>query len=291
MEPTPEKKPESKIEVFDYLDYRKLLKDLYEARKAVNSYFSYRFIGQRVGFSSAGFFTNIIAGKRNISNTIIFKFGELFKFNRKEAEYFELLVNYDQAEDHNRKRYYFERLLSMRKSTVHELTAEQYHYFDNWYNVAIKELLNYYKFTGNFEELAKKLNPTISSKEAKKAVLLLEKLDLIRKEEDGSYIVTDTTVTTVPHIPLVAVHNYQLACMDLAKEAIDRFPSNERSISTLTLNVSDTCFRTITEKLAAFRRDVLELAKNDQDLINRVYQFNFQIFPMTQNLRGNEKSL
>jgi uncharacterized protein (TIGR02147 family) len=289
MEPIAENTPERKIEVFDYLEYRKLLKDLYEARKSVNSYFSYRFIGQRVGFSSAGFFTNIIAGKRNISNTIIFKFSELFKFNRKEAEYFELLVNYDQAEDHNRKRYYFERLLAMRKSTVHELTAAQYRYFDNWYNVTVRELLNYYKFTGNFEELAKKLDPPITAKEAKKAVQLLEKLDLIRKDEDGTYSVTDKTITTVPQIPLVAVHNFQLACMELAKEAIDRFPYNERSISTLTLSVSEESFRSITEKLAAFRREVLELVKNDQDLINRVYQFNFQIFPMTQNPRGNEK--
>jgi uncharacterized protein (TIGR02147 family) len=287
MESKKEQQPaEEKIDIFDYTDYRKLLKDLYETRKKVNPYFSYRFIGQRVGFASAGFFTNIMQGKRNISNNIIFKFCELFKFNKKESEYFELLVNFDQAEDHNRKRYYFERMLTMRKSTVHELSADQYRYFDHWYNVAIRELLNYYPFKGDFAELARMLNPPITAKEAKKAVALLEKLELIRKNENGIYEVTEKTVTTVPNVPLLAIHNFQLAAMDLGKEAIDRFPRDERSISTLTISTSKQTFKAIEEKLAAFRREVLELVKSDPYLIERVYQFNFQIFPMTADLPG-----
>lgn len=270
------------INVFEYIDYRLLLKNLYEGQKKKQPSFSYRYIGQKVGFKSAGFFSNILQGKRNISNNIIFKFAELFKFNKKETEYFELLVMYDQANQHSMKKYYFEKLLAMRKSKVHALTAEQYMYFGKWYNVAIRELLNYFPFRGDYRELAKMVNPAITPVEARKSVELLKKLGLIEEKEDHTYRVTNKTVTTVPYVPLLAVHNFQLATMDLAKEAIDRFPNEKRSISTLTLSLSEESYKTIEDKLAIFRRQVLDLVKNDRNKIDRVYQFNFQIFPLSE---------
>ena len=109
--------------VFEYLDYRALLKDLYEYSRARNPHFSYRYIGQKVGFKSAGFFTNILKGRRNISSEILFKFAELFTFTTRETDYFETLVLYDQATQHARKRHYYEKLLAMRKSKVHSLAA------------------------------------------------------------------------------------------------------------------------------------------------------------------------
>ena len=268
--------------VFEYLDYRLLLKELYEFRKKDNSKFSYRYIGQKVGFKSAGFFSNIITGKRNISNNLIFRFAELFKFSKKETEYFEVLVLYNQSKQHNRRRYYFEKLLSMRKTKVHELTEEQYLYFIKWYNVALRELLNYYPFRGDYNELANMLNPAITPAQARESISLLLKLGLIEEKDDHTYRVTDAVITTGSKVPLLAIHNFQIAAMDLAKEAIDRFPFEERSISTLTLSLSEEMYKLIEDKLSIFRREILDLVKNDRNVINRVYQYNFQIFPFSE---------
>jgi len=70
--------------------------------------------------------------------------------------------------------------------------------------------------------------------------------------------------------------------MDLAKEAVDRFPRDTRSISTLTLSLSAEVYAAIDAKLALFRREVLDMVKNDTNGVDRVYQFNFQVFPLTQ---------
>jgi uncharacterized protein (TIGR02147 family) len=112
------------------------------------------------------------------------------------------------------------------------------------------------------------------------AVELLLRLGLVRRKEDGGLELTDRNLTT--EVPLVAAHNFQLATMDLAKESIDRFPRDRRSISTLTLSLSPQIYRQIEEKLAAFRREVLEMMKNNQYVVDRVCQFNFQIFPLTE---------
>jgi len=271
-----------KRSVYEYLDYRELLKALYEERKGEKSTFSYRFIALKCDCTSAGFFPNVITGKRNITETIAFKLAECFHLDKKETEYFITLVKYSQADSHERRRYWFEELLAMRKSKASPISADQYEYFSAWYNVAIRELLNFYPFRGDFNALAAQLTPKIAPADAKKSVELLLRLGLVTEQEDHTLRPTDKTITTVPMVPLVAVHNFQKQALDLAKESIDRFPRDSRSISTLTLSLSEKTYKDIEEKLSKFRADVLDMVKNDQGEIDRVCQFNFQIYPFSQ---------
>ena len=273
------------VDPFEYLNYRKLLKDLYEDRKAAQSFFSYRYIAQKVGFASAGFFTNIIQGKRNISPEYIFKFAEVFKLNKAESEYFELLVNFDQAKDHVRKRFYFEKILGHKKSKIKTTDIQQYEFYSNWYYTAIRELIDIYPFKGDFDELAKRVSPPVKPAEAKKAVELLEKIGFIRKrEEDGVYEQTDTFITTGYEAKSVAINNFLMGMSDLAKEAIDRYPRDRRDISSLTFTVSEEGYATIHERLKSFRREVLEIVREDksQKRQDRVYHINFHVFPLTK---------
>ena len=114
------------IDIYEYIDYRKLLNDLYKEKREEYPYFSYRYIAKKVGFSSAGFLANIIQGKRNISPEYIFGFAKLFKLKKTETEYFELLVNFDQARNHDQKKYYFEKILSSKKSKIKITDLQNY---------------------------------------------------------------------------------------------------------------------------------------------------------------------
>ncbi|MBN1578568.1 MAG: TIGR02147 family protein [Chitinispirillaceae bacterium] len=272
------------VEPFEYLNYRKLLKDLYEDRKAQQPFFSYRYIAQKVGFTSAGFFTNIIQGKRNISPEYIFKFAEVFKLKKSEIEYFELLVNFDQAKDHSRKRFYFEKILGHKKSKIKVTDAQQYEFYSAWYYTAIRELIDIYPFKGDFEELAKRVSPPIKPAEAKKAVELLEKIGFIRKNADGVYEQADTFITTGYEAKSVAITNFLMGMADLAKGAIDRYPRDKRDISSLTFTLSEEGFATIQDRLKSFRHEVLEIVREDknQKKQDRVYHFNFHLFPITR---------
>ena len=64
------------------------MRDLYNERKAEDSGFSYRYIAQKAGFSSAGFFTKVLQGRSNISAPLIFKFAEVFKLTKAQTDYF-----------------------------------------------------------------------------------------------------------------------------------------------------------------------------------------------------------
>ena len=55
------------LSIYDYFDSRKFLQDTFLERKSANPHYSCRYIGGKVGFSSAGYFTKIIKGTANIS--------------------------------------------------------------------------------------------------------------------------------------------------------------------------------------------------------------------------------
>lgn len=268
------------VDIYEYIDYRKLLKDLYEDRKKEFPFFSYRYIAQKVGFSSAGFFINVVQRKRNISSEFIFKFAQVFKLKRAETEYFELLVFFDQAKDHDQKKYYFEKILSSKKSKIKVTDARHYEFYSKWYYTAVREVLNFYKFSGNFGELAKAVSPAITPAEAKKAVSLLEGMGFIKRTERGSYQLVDDIITTGYEAKSLAINNYLISTTELARQAIDRYPRDRRSMSTLTFSCSANGFAQIEDRLKRFRREILEIVRSDKD-IDRVYHMNFHVFPMS----------
>jgi uncharacterized protein (TIGR02147 family) len=271
-------------DVFEYIDYRQLLKDLYEDRKQKQSFFSYRYIAQKVGFSSAGFFTNIIQGKRNISPEFIFRFAEVFKLKKDETGYFELLVNFDQAKDHNRRRYYFEKILGHRKSKIKITDVQQYEFYSTWYYTAVREIIDFLPFKDDYEDLAKRVSPPIKPAEAKKAVEFMERTGLIRKNEDGVYEQADMFISTGYEARSVAITNFLMATCDLAREAVDRYPREKRSMSTLTFTLSEEGFKAMEERLKSIRREILEIVRDDKGKRkqDRVYHMNFHLYPLSK---------
>lgn len=268
-------------DVYEYLDYRKLLKDLYLERKARNSKFSYRYISLKTGIRSSGYFANILSGKSNVALNLVLKLCQLFGLKGAEAEYFELLVHFNQSKTHDEKNHLFDRILKVKKSKVRTLLPEFYEYFSNWYYVVIREMLDFYPFRGDYEALAKMISPPITSKDAERAITVLETLGLAKKNAKGVYEKVDALVTTGDEVKSTAVVNFQKATLDLAKRSLDVFGMDDRDVSTLTITLSHRNFRRIKDRIRNVRREILELAKSDA-LTDTVYQLEFIAFPVTK---------
>lgn len=234
-----------------------------------------------MGFKSPGHFTQIIQGKADISFRLAFKFAQFMKLKKREAEYFDLLVRFDQAKADGEKRQYLERLSAFAESKVKLLTEQQHRFFEKWYYIAIREILAFHPFNGDYASLAAKVEPSIRETEAREAVEVLALLGLIRKGEGGRFERVDPVISTGYDAASPFLRQYQKATLDLAKDAMDRLPREKRSISTLTLSLSEEAFKSIEEELKAFRRKLLAIAKNEEH-VDRVVQFNFQIFPLSK---------
>ena len=50
------------MNVYAYYNYRKYLQDYYDYRKSVQRYFSYRSFAKKAGYSSSGFYLDLVRG-------------------------------------------------------------------------------------------------------------------------------------------------------------------------------------------------------------------------------------
>jgi uncharacterized protein (TIGR02147 family) len=273
--------------IFSYTNYREFLRDFYRENKNDDPRFSHRHIAAKMGFDS-GYFTKIIQGKRNISKKLISKFAVFLELKVKESRFFEALVLYNQAKSLSEKRQYLERLLSFRKTDAAVLDKRQYELFDRWYYFAIRELLAFYRFSGNYEELASLTEPQIRPKDAKKAIQVLEKAGLIVKNTSGIYERVEPVWTTGSDVRSIALVNLHRSMADLGKDAFDRFDRDKRSMSTLTLSVSEKEYKAIEQEVEAVRKRILALARSCEKP-DRVYQCNFNVFPLSRLPEGKGK--
>lgn len=269
------------MDIHDYSDYRALLRDLYADRKAKDAKFSYRYMAQKAGFKSAGFFSQIIQGKTNISIRTALSLAGVFKLKSYELEYFENLVNFNQARTQADKQHYFQKLIALKKAKLKTLDERQFEFFTKWYYPAVRELLGIIPFTDDYKELGESLVPRISPAEARESIKVLERLNLIRKNPYGIYERLDATLTTGDVWQSTAITGFQIETLDLARRSYDLTDKEFRAHSTLTLCLSHGEFRWIKGELGAVRKRILEMAKNAPHP-DRVYQLNINLFPLSR---------
>lgn len=271
------------INVFEYTDFRKFLSDFYLQKKSRQPTFSYRIIANKVGFKSTGHFTKIIQGKANISLALGLKFADFLSLTKRQAEYFQLLVLYNQAKSHEEKKKYFEKMMMFKESKVRTVDSDHYQFYDKWYYTVIREIIGIYPFRGNYKKLGALVEPSISADEAKRAIELLERLNLIRRIENGDYVQTEPLLKNDHTAPSVAVNNFILSMLDKAREALDRYARDERMLSSTTITISEHTYRKIREEVREFRTRIMTLAAQDSKSC-RSYNFNFQVFPVTKTI-------
>ncbi len=273
--------PETQPDIFTYLNYREFLADYYRHRKSVDKRFSHRFVMEKVGATSPSWFNDIVKGRINLSGRLLLKLTQLLKLKPRETDYFETLVQYDQAAGLDEKNRSLEKIMSFKGMKMDVLGKEKFEFYAHWYYSAIRELLFFYDFDGDFSKLARKLNPPIRKEQAAKAIELLDKLGLIRKQAGGHYRPTSENIIKDSGFKSLHIANFIRTNIELAFDAFARIPKEERDISTVTVCLSPKGFEEIKAELKSLRHKLLALAERDKEP-ETVYQCNFQIFPTTK---------
>jgi uncharacterized protein (TIGR02147 family) len=276
-------------DIFTYLDYRSFLADFFAAKKKDNFHFSVRMVAYRLG-CNPGFFTRVLKGTRNLSPHYILKLTDVLKLNTKQKKYFELLVNYNQAKKQIEKDHYFRQLDIFRSSKVKTTALAQHAMYAEWFYVVLRELINIIPCK-NFSEatcrlIAKHFDPRVRPDQIRQALAILDDVGMLKRSGNGTFTVRERFITTGMDIPQVIINRVLIQFIDLARFAVDRFPRQERSLSTLTFSVSERGFEKIREKLDQYRREILSIVNEERDTIDRVYHLNMHLFPVTRAYQG-----
>jgi uncharacterized protein (TIGR02147 family) len=265
--------------VFEYLDYRAYLKDFYEKRKQQQGFFSYRYFGDKVGIDPS-YLLKIMLKSRHLSEKSISRVSSFCGHSESETEYFHTLVHFSKAKTNQESKLHFEKLLSIRYVKSRCLLEQQYEYFHTWYHPVIRSVIEYFDFKNDYTLLGRQLSPSISAKEARASVRLLEQLGLIQKDGNGRYRLTETAVTTGEEWHSAAIAAFQEQTIRLSLEALNRHHRSLRDVSTITMNIDAADFEELRDRITDFRRSIISFV-NDSNNPDRTYQLNIQLFPLT----------
>jgi uncharacterized protein (TIGR02147 family) len=269
--------------IFKYIDYRKFLSDYYSEKKKTTHFFSYRYFSNKANIKSPVFLKQVIEGERNLTLQAIEKFIGALNLNKKEATFFRHLVQFNQSKTAFEKQEHYSVMLSMIDYVnEHRLTADQYVYFEKWHNSAVRELVCLHDFRDNWDLLAKSVRPAITARDAKQSVQLLVRLNLVKRQKNGGYKQTNSAITSGGEMLSLARRSFNSTMLLLARDSNESLPPDARNISGITMGISKACYDVLLAELAAFKERVVSIVNRDEES-SRVYQFNFQLFPLSED--------
>ncbi len=274
--------------VTEYIDYRLYLREYYEYERKHTHYFSHRYFAEAAGISSSSFLSRVIAGKRSLTRPMIEKFSIALKHSEKEKSYFKNLVLFNQAKTAEEKSEHYVVLRSMVgivKETI--LQASEYDYFCCWYTPIIRELICIYPLNDDYSKIAQMIQPSISAPQARKAVALLKKLELVEPQDNGVYKQTEKSIAADSQIKSIAVRSYVNSMLRHSVDALHSMDKSIRHISSMTLGISKEQYKTIVVELESFKDRVKQIVTLYDDA-SVVYELNFAFFPVSHTTTSSE---
>ncbi len=75
----------------------------------------------------------------------------------------------------------------------------------------------------------------------------------------------------------------------LAIDSLDRFATNERNVTGITMGVNRQTYERIVHELDECRKRIVAIAEECSD-IRQVYRLNLQFFPLSKEVVKNEEA-
>ncbi len=273
-----------KLNVFQFQDYRQLLVALIEQRKKEKKVFSYRWFSQRAGLTSPNFLNLVVKGKRHLSTSSLEKVVEIFQLTKEEGNFFRHLVHFNKAKTLSEKEHFAHQLVQMKKfQNEYPLSKEQFEYYSQWYHIPIRELLMLKNPPQTSTEIAEALLPGISPGDVEESLNRLLCLEMIEKKSD-LWSAKEESITTGHRFSNFGVVQFHKKMLGLAAESLDRFPAQEREISSVTVGLSEGSALRIKKLIEEFRSQLMTIAEEDKNK-EQIYQINFQLFPLSKSTR------
>ena len=265
--------------VFAYNNFRSFLGDLYAYKHKVDPGFSKSHICRKMGLpNSRSYFQDVLKGKF-VSDLKIPLFISVFDLSAEESQFFRILARFNQCEDPDEKEILLDQLISLNKTPQKLLNKNSYAYYKDWYNSVLRVMLEVCDFSDNYSDLAHKLLPSITAKQAKESIRLLLDLGLIRKNEKGFYKPTDKVVATGPFAQDALIRQFQIKSLNASRYALVKNRKQPERISLKTMSLSAEAYLRLEKRIDKFNAEVRSIIHKDENKADRVYQLGIVLLP------------
>ena len=279
-----------------YTDYRLYLKDFYEFKKQTLSTpiraYSYATFSAAADIKSPNYLKLIIDGQRNLSDQMIRKFAKALQLNKDETLEFEALVHYGQAKDpleRNRCLKVLAEIRVQKQMRAGELNEQAMDLVPNWVTWVLHAMADQKNVEFDVNRLRETMRGRASNDEIKKALdKLLESGELIANE-NGEVTKGRSLMRGSAGVPPALVRKLQAELIYLGMESLFQDDPVDREFGAFTMALTEEEFEQVKFEVRQLRKRLYKdfTVKREQDKGDRVFQLNFQLFPVTQGISRN----
>ena len=269
---------EKAIDIFQFTHFRKYLDEYQAARVLTDPEFTRAGACALLGLpKTRSYYNDIVKGKK-LSSRMIPKFVEVLGLNKKEAKYFETMVNFDQAKTTTERDAFFDELIKLHPDPQHILNEDAYEYYNHWYNSVLFTALDVMDVSDDLEPIQKRIFPKVSVGTLKRSLELLARIGFVRKNEDGFWKSSRESVSSGAYNNSDLVRQYQLQCFELSKQALLANDDNPSDMGTFTFSVSDDAYKEIALEIQNLKAKVRKIITQDKKEATGVHQLNIHLF-------------
>jgi uncharacterized protein (TIGR02147 family) len=265
--------------VFEHLDYRDILKEAFEERKANSPMFSYRMLAEMLGLDTGNVF-RILQGDTHLPARCQSRAIEFVGISGRSAEYFLLLIAYARERNAKARLEILEKAMALRDVGRRKLVDKELAYYSDWRVVAVRSMVEVVEGRSRPDEIAKRLSPSVPEEDVARALELLLELGLVKKADSGRLALSDVHLTAGGEEKTEAIRGFQRQILALGSESLDRFPREQRDVSTITFAVDGDAFAEIREMLRECRRQIQKRVEESKRP-DRVIQLAMALFPLS----------
>ena len=266
------------IDIFQFTHFRKYLDEYQVARVQTDPEFTRAGACALLGLpKTRSYYNDIVKGKK-LTGRMIPKFVEVLGLNKKEAKYFETMVNFDQAKTTTERNAFFDELIKQHPDPHHILNEDAYEYYNHWYNSVLFTALDVMDVSDDLEPIQKRIFPKVSVGTLKRSLELLERIGFVRKNEDGFWKSSRDSVSSGAYNNSDLVRQYQLQCFELSKQALLADDENASDMGTFTFSVSDDAYKEIALEIQNLKAKVRKIITQDKKEATGVHQLNIHLF-------------
>lgn len=269
---------------YEYLDYRDMLNDWYQERKA-QGHFSFQSWADQAGFSAKDFLYRVMQGDRNLSNEGALKVAHSMDLGKSECEYFLTLVRFNQAENTQDREVCWNKLkeiLKLRQYTSEHarLNFQHYSLMTKCHHQAILSILRSSATTPSSQSIAEQLHPPLSEAQTRKSMELLGEFNYLDPSNERLLTPHHSDYSSDNNLNKQILREYYSDCYTLALNALENFKADELRYQSQTLRFNPENLETAHHKIQNLISELQALSNNSPT--ERTYMLNINVFPMTK---------
>ncbi len=274
----------------EYTDFRAYLRDVFDYRRSTEATgvrpYSYSHFSAAADIKSPNYLKLIIEGRRNLSEDMISRFARALRLSRADTEEFRSLVHYGQASQPLERNSALKELADLRAQRAFaagHITQRNWEKVPDWIGWVLYAMTEQANVNFDPDVLQKLFRAKTSADDIRTSLgKLIDSGELVRQ---GNEVVKARDLIESPQdLPVALIRKLQAELIYLGIEALFRDSPKDREFGALTVALTDEEFQQVRFELRQMRKrlqtDILVKRKSTKG--DRVYQFNVQLFPVSE---------